>query len=203
MFRYKFKNNRPTVAYIYNPQNQTKEELIKSYVVRLKTFQKLFKEIKTSKMEHPEQHFLIEGKRGMGKTTLLLRLSYEIENDAKLSEWLMPLVFNEEEYSIRKLFNFWERIAELLEEKDPAFEGLKAEMDLLSKSYSSDDEYEKACFELLTLQLQKHEKKIILFIDNFGDMFQKFKEKEAHRLRKILQTSSDLRIFAASSVVLA
>jgi len=33
-------------------------------------------------------------------------------------------------------------------------------------------------------------------------MFQKFKEKEAHRLRKILQTSSDLRIFAASSVVL-
>ena len=48
-------------------------------------------------MEHPEQHFLIEGKRGMGKTTLLLRLSYEIENDAKLSEWLIPLVFNEED----------------------------------------------------------------------------------------------------------
>ena len=118
MFQYKFKNNRPTVAYIYNPQNQTKEELINSYVVRLKTFQKLFKEIKTSKMEHPEQHFLIEGKRGMGKTTLLLRLSYEIENDAKLSEWLIPLVFNEEEYSIRKLFKFWERIAELLGRKE-------------------------------------------------------------------------------------
>ena len=202
MFQYKFKNNRPTVAYIYNPQNQTKEELIVSYVVRLKIFQKLFQEIKTSKMEHPEQHFLIEGKRGMGKTTLLLRLSYEIENDAKLSDWLIPLVFNEEEYSVRKLFKLWERIAELLEEKNSAFDGIKAEMNQLSKTYSSDDDYEKACFELLTLQLQKHEKKIILFIDNFGDMFQKFKDKEAHRLRKILQTSSDLRIFAASSVVL-
>ena len=30
------------------------------------------------------QHILIEGKRGMGKTTLLLRLSYEVENDTSL-----------------------------------------------------------------------------------------------------------------------
>lgn len=202
MFQYKLKNNRPAVAYIYNPQNQSKEELIVSYVVRLKIFKKLFEEIKTSKMEHPEQHFLIEGKHGMGKTTLLLRLSYEIENDKNLSEWLIPLVFNEEEYSIRALFKLWERIAELLEEKSSLFDGLKSEMESLSKQNNADDEYEKACFDLLTSQLQKHEKKIILFIDNFGDMFQKFKDKEIHRLRKILQTSSDLRIFAASSVVL-
>ena len=193
-------NNRPTLAYLYNPQNQSKDELISSFIVRQRIFQKLYEEIKSSKMEHPEQHILIKGKRGMGKTTLLLRLSYEIENDRQLQKWLIPLVFNEEEYSIRKVYKLWERIAEMLEEKAGEFSGLLEEFKHLSQSLSADNEYEKACFELLSDQLQKHEKKIILFIDNSTDMFEKFKDKEAHRLRKILQTSADLRIIASSSV---
>ena len=57
-------------------------------------------------MEHPEQHFLIEGQRGTGKTTLLLRLSYEVENDAALNTWLIPVVLKEEVYyRVTHLFN--------------------------------------------------------------------------------------------------
>ena len=102
-------STRPTVANIYNPQNQSRDELIEGFVVRQQTFKKLFKAIKEAKMETPEQHYLILGRRGMGKTTLLLRLAYEIENDSDLNGWLIPLVFNEEEYGIRGLYKFWER----------------------------------------------------------------------------------------------
>ena len=80
----------PRIAALYNPQNQSKTELINEFAVRQKTFENLFKAIKEAKMEVPEQHYLILGRRGMGKTTLLLRLAYEIENDPTLNSWLIP-----------------------------------------------------------------------------------------------------------------
>ncbi len=190
------------VSYIYNPQNQSKEELIDAFVVRIQMFKKLWREIKEVKMEHPEQHYLILGKRGQGKTTLLLRLAYEIENDIDLNTWLIPIVFNEEEYSIRKLYKFWLRIMQLLEEQEEEFEGLYQKTESLSASYSADEDYERALADLLLQNLKVKGKKLVLFIDNFGDMFSKFKQEEAHRLRKILQTVSEIRVFGASSKVL-
>ncbi|MBC7776362.1 MAG: SEL1-like repeat protein, partial [Phycisphaerae bacterium] len=194
--------SRPTVANIYNPQNQTKEQLIDSFVVRQQLFKKLFKVIKEAKMEVPEQHYLILGRRGMGKTTLLLRLAYEIQNDPTLNNWLIPLVFNEEEYGIHRLFKFWERVMELLEEKHPAFRFESETLRQLSRKHTDHDTYEKALFEWLSEELKRNGKKLILFIDNFGEMSRKLSDAEAHRLRKILQTSSDIRVIAASSVVL-
>ena len=196
------RNFKPKIDFIYNPDNQSKEELIDGFVVRLQTFKRLFADIKSAKMKSPEQHYLIEGKRGMGKTTLLLRLGYEIENNKKLNSWLIPIVFNEEEYSIRKLYKLWERIANLLEEKNEEFTGLYDEMDASYTSYNSPEEYEYGIFNLLNQRLEEKGKKLILFIDNFGDIFQKFNQQEVQRLRTVLQTNSNLRLFLASSTVL-
>ena len=193
---------RPRIDYIYNPDNQTKDQLIESFVVRLKTFQRLFADIKNTRMQAPEQDYLIEGKRGMGKTTLLLRLAYEIENDPELNSWLVPVVFNEEEYSIRRLYKLWERIASLLEAKDDDFNGLFDEMDRSFDIYPNEDEYEYGIYHLLNNRLQEKGKKLVLFIDNFGDIFAKFNKQEVQRLRTALQTNTNFRIFAASSRVL-
>jgi len=191
-----------TIDFIYNPDNQTKEELIASFVVRLKTFDRLISDIKKSKMKSPEQHYLIEGKRGMGKTTMLLRLGYEIENTKTLNSWLIPIVFNEEEYSIRRLYKLWERIARLLEEKNNDFIGLYDEMDESFASYESPEEYEYGIFNLLKKRLEAKGKKLILFIDNFGDIFSKFNKQEIQRLRTVLQSDTNFRIIGASSTVL-
>ena len=80
--------------------------------------------------------------------------------------------------------------------------GIAEQVTYLSSKHKDDSDYEKALFEYITTVLQKEQLKIIVFIDNFGDMFNKFSTYEAHRLRKILQTSADIRIIAASSVVL-
>lgn len=195
-------NIHKTISYIYNPDNQSKEQLIDNFVVRIDLFKRLFNEIKTTKNNFPEQHYIIEGKRGMGKTTMLLRLNYEIENDPDLNTWLIPLVFNEEEYSINTLFKFWERIAALLEEYDTTFRGLSKEMDALYEKKQKHDTYEEDIFKLLIQYLRNHGKKIILFIDNFGDIFNKFKPREVQRLREVLQSNNDIGIVAGSSIIL-
>ncbi|MEN0049533.1 MAG: hypothetical protein AAF806_20905 [Bacteroidota bacterium] len=187
-----------TVASIYNPDLLTKQQLIDSFVVRLKKFKKLYKDIQSAKMEVPEQHVLIIGLRGMGKTTLLLRLSYEVENDDQLNGWLIPLVFNEEEYAISRLFKFWETIAQYLERRDERFRGLFDEMDELYEQ--SKDRYEERAFKLLLSKLREKGQKLLLFIDNFGDMFKRFSKEEKQRLREVLTTCPDIRIIAGSAV---
>jgi DNA-binding transcriptional regulator GbsR (MarR family) len=189
------------IASLYNPDQLTKEELIDRFVVRLKTYNKIFNNILESKMEHPEQHILIEGQRGMGKTTMLLRLFYEIENTPSLNTWLVPILFNEEQYSINRLFKLWEKIAEYLKDKHSNFTGLYDAMDELYDQLNDAEAYEKAAFDLLIKRLNEHRKKLVLFIDNFGTMFSKFNKQEAQRFREILMNCSNIRIIAASSIV--
>jgi TPR repeat protein len=190
------------VATIYNPQTLSKDQLIGGFVARQANFQKLFQAIKDGKMEVPEQHYLLLGRRGLGKTSMLLRLAYAIEDDADLNQWMVPIVFNEEEYGIRRLFKVWERIIELLIQKHPDLGDMQVQQKKIAEREKDDTRYEEALFNYLSDELQKHKFKLVLFIDNFGDLTRKFTTLEAHRLRKILQTSSDLRVFGASSVVL-
>lgn len=185
------------ISNIYNPANQTEQEVIESFIVRIKEFEKLFNEIKKSSMKFPEQHFIIQGPRGSGKTTLLLRLSAEIKNDDKLNKWLIPIRFNEEQYNIRTLNRLWEETALRLEHYE-CFFGLYDEM----QNFRHEEDYEIKSYQLLSKSLRSNGKKIVLMIDNFGDMLKKFQDREHQRLREVLITSSDIRIIGTSSVML-
>src|ERR1019366_3880913 len=50
---------------------------------------------------------LIIGQRGLGKTTLLRRLAFAVEDDPALAAAWMPLVFPEEQYNVAGLGDFW------------------------------------------------------------------------------------------------
>jgi len=182
---------------VYNPANQTREELIKNFVVRREIFQDIFDDLATAEMKYPEQHYIIQGVRGQGKTTLLLRIAYEILNEKKLHQRLIPVIFNEEQYHITRLFKLWETIAEYLEEYDE-ISGLYHEM----QKIDTDDDYESRCFELLEQALIERQRKLILFIDNIDDLLQKFSPREHQRLREIFSESAEIRIVGASSTSL-
>lgn len=206
------------VANLYNPHEQSRDQLIKNFVVRHEVFQKLFRDIKTSDMPKPKRHYLIEGQRGTGKTTLLLRLSYAIETDYGLRNWLIPIVLKEEAYyGIRDLFKLWETVAQELEVKDRTFSGLTGQMRemqarcllrLRSRQMRSQEDilfdtmsYERTCFEILINALKKHSKKVLLFIDNLGEMLQNFRDQDNLRFREVLTDSPYLRLIGATPVV--
>lgn len=191
--------SKPVFPRIYNPANQAREELIANFVVRVKEFQMIFAVIKADQMQKPPQHFIIQGQRGSGKTTLLLRLFYAINEDNDLTRFLIPVIFDEEQYGIRTLYKLWEEIALYLEEKyEILFVGLSKEM----QAHLEDEDYEEKCYEVLKKRLTEKGKKLVLFIDNFGDMLGKFCKKERQRLREVLIQCSDIRIIGASAVEL-
>ncbi|MDZ4680070.1 MAG: ATP-binding protein [Saprospiraceae bacterium] len=78
------------IANIYNPEQQIRQDLIDGFVVRQATFRRLFDDLCNSPMKHPEQHYLLQGSRGMGKTTILLRLAYELESDPETCKTVDP-----------------------------------------------------------------------------------------------------------------
>jgi hypothetical protein len=184
---------------LYNPAAQPKDWLIGSFVARTQIFEKIFNDLLTGKMKYPEQHYLIQGQRGMGKTTLLLRLKYEVENTPELNEWLVPVFFNEESYDLTSLSNLWEKLLKYLDnlwDTGGVYYGKTSE-------FVSREDYEKKCFEFLISILKDKKKKLVIFFDNFGQLFlDNLKEKEQRRLREILMNCNDIRIVGASAVVL-
>lgn len=183
---------------VFNPGNQTDNEIVSNFVIRLPEFNDLSKAIKKEKMTKPPQHYMIQAQRGYGKTTLLLRLNIEIKNNRTLKKWLVPVLFDEEQYRVRSLVNLWEEIIETLADENESFQELLDKMESLSdKDFS-----EENVFNLLIKELVKLKKKILVLIDNFGDMIQKFTRKENQRLREVLITCNKIRFIGASSTVL-
>ncbi len=176
------------IANIYNPLNQDKQSLLDNFVIRQKEFETIFRDLKTSKLNQTSQNFLIQGQRGSGKTTLLAKLRYSIEDSENLSH-LLVIQFTEEQYNIFSLNRLWETVADILEEMK-GFETIVEELDALA----DDDNF----YSLLEKYLKKNQKKLVLLIDNFGDILDKLKEAEHKKLRDILH-ESDLQIIAAST----
>jgi nucleoside-triphosphatase THEP1/Fe2+ or Zn2+ uptake regulation protein len=183
------------ISNIYNPLNQTEKELMKNFVVREREFNTIFNDIKSSEMSRPEPHFIIQGQRGQGKTTLLLKFYYEIKRNKKLNQFIVPVIFNEEQYHISSLFGLWSHAAEKLEEEDEAFTGIYNTVESLFDSVDSEIE----AFKALEGALTKRKRKLILLIDNIGHLFDKFTRKEQQRLREVLITSPEIRIIGASA----
>jgi TPR repeat protein/nucleoside-triphosphatase THEP1 len=183
---------------LYTPGNLTEKELIQGFVVREKEFRKIFTDIQSSSWKSPDQHYIIQGPRGSGKTTLLLRIYYEIKNDKKLSEkGVLPVMFNEEQYHVRRLSKLWESLGEYLEDTE-GFGNLQEKFEELFEK----GDFDERSFEVIAQALKREKKKLVLFLDNVGDMLNKFTEQECQRFREILLTSPDIRVIGASAVIL-
>lgn len=189
-------NTKSHSVLLYNTQNIDAQLLKAGFSIRKKEYQRIWKDIETGTMAKPETHYLIQGVRGAGKTTLLSRLYYEVAENKKLKKWLVPILLNEEEYGILSLFTFWLRIAEKLAEHDS---DLYAQ--LFEQVTHLDDSAEMA-WELIQSHLDKNKQKIIVFVDNLGELFKDFDEIEHAQLREVLSLRSQIRLVGGSSQLL-
>lgn len=189
-------NIKSHTVLLYNTQNIDAQLLKAGFSIRKKEYQRIWKDIKKGSMEKPETHYLIQGVRGAGKTTLLSRLANEVGEDEELNSWLIPILLNEEEYGILSLFTFWLRIAEKLAEHS-----VDIYTELFEQVSSLEDSAEIA-WELIQSHLDKNKQKIIVFVDNLGELFKDFDDIEHAQLREVLSLDPQIRLIGGSSQLL-
>ncbi len=183
----------------YTPDEMSEDEFLKRFVVRLEIFQEIFDDIKSSDYSIPNQHYIIIGQRGQGKTSLLRKIEIEVKNDDKLSTFLLPIKFAEEQYQIRSLSRFWEEIADYLQSLyTDIFPSILDDME----EHFEDEDYELKAFSYLENVVKKSDKKLLLLIDNIDELIAKLSEKEQRQLREVLLSSSSFRIIGGSTKML-
>jgi tetratricopeptide (TPR) repeat protein len=185
-----------TARYKHTPDEMPEEEFLNRFVVRHEVFEEIFEELKEADYSVPNQHYIMIGQRGQGKTTLLRKLKLEVEKDKKLSKFLLPIKFSEEQYRVRQLCRFWEEVADYLQTHyEDMFDGILDEIE----NHVDNKNYPVKCFSYLEKKLKKNKKKLLILVDNIDEFLAKIKPEEQHQLREILLTSSSFIIVGGST----
>jgi hypothetical protein len=187
----------PTLGGIYNPQDMPQAEFQARYSVRLALTEQLLRRILSSGPDDEPNHYVIQGQRGQGKTSLLRKLYLGLRENSETCDWLVPVLFKEELYGVTSLCRLWEEVASLLQAQS-AFTGLADEFEASWES----PHYHQDCYLILDRALQKADIRLVLLIDNLGDLFAKLDRQQQQRLREILHTSKRIQIIGASTAML-
>ncbi|NVM21864.1 MAG: tetratricopeptide repeat protein [Desulfobacterales bacterium] len=90
----------------YNPSFLSENELMRYFVVRQMDLE-LIMEVVRENTGPTNQHVLVIGSRGAGKTMLVLRTAAEIRQNEELNNLWYPIVFAEESYEVCSPGEFW------------------------------------------------------------------------------------------------
>lgn len=183
---------------LYNPASLSEEKLIENFIVRTDVFEQIFSGIKEFDVNNSKHH-LIQGQRGMGKTTLLLRLKYEIERDEKLSAKVIPVFFNEESYDVNSLSTLWEKLLKYLDD----YFNTGGYFYNFTETFVDKDNYEELCYDYLISKLKERGRRVILFFDNFGELFfDILKPQQKDRLYMLLSQDNSIQIIGTTAVII-
>lgn len=184
--------------YKYNPSQCSLEELEATFVARKDILATVLDDLRAQAKKPANQHFLITGPKGIGKTNMLLMIRNRLKNDKDLSRAYIPLQTAEEEYSISSLRDFFARLLSLLIEAET-----EEELDAALKTANSTDDNDEGV-EIAIAALKGFSKrvgrKLLLLIDNLdliiGDQLSD--DAELGRLRDVLMNDSFLILVAAA-----
>lgn len=175
----------PMRHFRYNPRWQEPDELERLYVARKPLLARLHSQIAEQGTTSAPRHHLIIGQRGMGKTTLLMRLALELK--LKNPNFL-PLTFWEEQYvEVDRLSVFWlnclDSLADALEsmQETDAVKKIEAQVSRLEK-IPSEEEKSREAAQRFAEAIDRTGKRLVLFIDNFNLLIGRLKEHD-HVLR--------------------
>jgi tetratricopeptide (TPR) repeat protein len=190
---------------IFNPHRLKSNELEESFIARQELFHSILDDLASGKSKSPPQHQLVIGQRGMGKTTLLLRLALELHREP-YCQHLLPLNFPEEQYiEVDRLSKFWlnclDATADALEYegKMEVVTQIDGEVQRLSQMQTDETTYHESCREAFTAVWKRLGRRPVLFIDNFNLLLSRLR-KEDFSLRGYFSAPGAPVLVAASTV---
>ena len=181
----------------YNPAFLTEEELVGSFVVRHADLDLVLRVVREN-TSGSNQHVLIIGPRGSGKTTLVLRVAAEVRRDEELGQRWYPLVMAEESYQVFTPGEFWlDVIFHLGQQTDD--ERWKRTHDDLRQEMDEDRLRERALGQLLDFA-DAQGKRILLIVENFNMLVgDQISPDDAWVLRHTLQNEPRIMLLATAT----
>jgi len=190
---------------VYNPDLLSKDELVQLFIARQPLLDRLVRDLREETAGVP-QHHLIIGQRGMGKTTLLRRLRYAIEDDPELDARWLPLVFPEEQYNVASLSDFWlncvDALADSLESRGQR-ESLAAIDEQVAEiaGITHESSRRARALGLLMSLSDRIGRRLVLLVDNLDLVFSRF-EDDDWAVREVLSREPRLLLIGATSQAL-
>ena len=180
----------------YNPGFNSDEDQKSLFVVR-ERYAELVLETIRENTGPSSQHILIVGPRGIGKTSLVVRVAAEIRADPTLKKKWLPVIFSEESYEVTTPGEFWLAALERLAGQTGST--------ILKKSYSlirqEHDEValrERALGQLLSFCRSEH-KRLILIVENLNMLLgEQLSEHDAWDLRHTLLNESEIMLLGTA-----
>ena len=185
----------------YNPGFLTDDELITSFCVRTREFESIV-EILRECTGSSNQHQIVIGPRGSGKTSLLLRVAAEVRRDAGLSAAFFPVVFAEESYEVATAGELWlECLARLADQAPPPEDGPDLRRTFEDLRTTRDDRMlGERCLAALLDFSDREGRRLVLMVENLNMMFREMADPDAGwRLRKTLQTEPRIILLASAT----
>ncbi len=187
---------------IYNPHLLSKEELIGLFAARQKLLEQLLEDLSRCRPGKTPQHHLLVAQRGMGKTMLLRRLHFAVEDDPELAAVWLPLAFPEEQYNVARLSDLWlnsiDALGDALERLGRGAEAERLDAELEALLDLEEERRSRETLALLIATAAGLERRLVLLIDNIDLIFERISE-QAWALREILSEEPAILLVGASA----
>ncbi|MCP4654605.1 MAG: tetratricopeptide repeat protein, partial [bacterium] len=145
---------------------------------------------------------LLVAQRGMGKTMLLRRLHFAVEDDPELAAVWLPLAFPEEQYNVARLSDLWlnsiDALGDALERLGRGAEAERLDSELEALLDIEEERRSRETLALLIATAAGLERRLVLLIDNIDLIFERISE-QAWALREILSEEPAILLVGASA----
>ena len=185
----------------YNPGFLSDDELVESFCVRTSEFESILETLREN-TGNSNQHVIVIGPRGSGKTSLLLRVAIETRRNPDLSSRIFPVTFAEESYEVSTCGEFWleclSRLADQAPQPDWASDLGRTYQDL--REIQDDRMLADRCLSALLDFSDRAGKRLLLAVENLNMMFADMLDPDAGwRLRKTLQTEPRIILLGSAT----